>query len=153
MALAMERGEVHAMGGMSWDAVKTTKQDWLKEKKARVLYTFGMRRLRDLPDAPALVDLAIDDQSRAILSLIGGGAEVGRSLVVEPGAPPQRTAVLRKAFMETMRDPAFLADMKKRNLIVEPLSGDDVQKLVASAVATPAALVNRARRYVGGGSK
>ena len=49
MALAMERGEVHAMGGMSWDAVKTTKPEWLTEKKARVLYTFGMRRLKDLP--------------------------------------------------------------------------------------------------------
>ena len=36
MALAMERGEVHAMGGMSWDAVKTTHPDWLSEKKARV---------------------------------------------------------------------------------------------------------------------
>jgi len=153
MALAMERGEVHAMGGMSWDAVKTTKQDWLTGKKARALYTFGMRRLADLPDVPALVDLAIDDQSRTILSLIGGGAEVGRALVAEPGTPPERTAVLRKAFMEAMNDPAFLADTKKRNLIVEPLSGSEVQKLIASAVATPAALVNRAKRYVGGAGK
>lgn len=153
MALAMERGEVHAMGGMSWDAVKTTKQDWLKEKKARVLYTFGMRRLADLPDAPALVELAVDDASRAILSLIGGGAEVGRSLVTEPGAPTERVAALRTAFMQTMSDAAFLADMKKRNLIVEPLSGEDVQKLVTSAVATPPELINRAKRYVGGSSK
>jgi tripartite-type tricarboxylate transporter receptor subunit TctC len=153
MALAMERGEVHAMGGMSWDAVKTTKQDWLTEKKARVLYTFGMRRLVDLPDAPALVELAIDAPSRTILSLIGSGAEVGRSLVAEPGTPPERTAALRRAFMDTMNDPEFLADMKKRNLIVEPLGGDEVQKLVAAAVATPPELVNRAKRYVGGAGK
>jgi tripartite-type tricarboxylate transporter receptor subunit TctC len=153
MALAMERGEVHAMGGMSWDAVKTTKQEWLKENKARVLYTFGMHRLADLPDAPSLVELAIDDQSRTILSLIGGGAEVGRSLVAEPGAPAERVAALRQAFMETMKDPAFLADMKKRNLVVEPLSGDDVQKLIAAAVATPPALLERAKRYVGGSGK
>jgi tripartite-type tricarboxylate transporter receptor subunit TctC len=151
MALAMERGEVHAMGGMSWDAVKTTKQDWLKEKKARVLYTFGMRRLQDLPDAPALVDLAIDDKSRTILSLLAGGADVGRSLVAEPGIPPERTAALRKAFMETMNDPDFVADMRKRNLTVEPLNGQDVQKLIASAVATPKVLVEHAKRYVKGG--
>ena len=151
MALAMERGEVHAMGGMSWDAVKTTKQEWLKEKKARVLYTFGMRRLKDLPEAPALVDLAIDDRSRTILSLLGGGADVGRSLVAEPGIPVDRAAALRKAFMDTMNDPAFLADMGKRNLVVEPLSGDEVQKLIASAMATPRELVEHAKRYVGGG--
>jgi tripartite-type tricarboxylate transporter receptor subunit TctC len=153
MALAMERGEVHAMGGISWDAVKTTKQDWLKEKKARVLYTFGMRRLTDLPDVPALIELAVDDASRAILSLIGGGAEVGRSLVAEPGIPADRAAALRKAFSDTMNDPAFLADMKKRSLVVEPLSGEEVQKLIASAVATPPALLERAKRYVGGARK
>jgi tripartite-type tricarboxylate transporter receptor subunit TctC len=153
MALAMERGEVSAMGGMSWDAVKTTKQDWLKEKKARVLYTFGMRRLKDLPEAPALIDLAIDDKSRTILSLLGGGAGVGRSLVAEPGIPATRAAALRKAFTDTMNDPAFLADMAKRRLIVEPLDGEGVQKLIASAVATPRALVEYARRYVGGGGK
>jgi tripartite-type tricarboxylate transporter receptor subunit TctC len=150
MALAMERGEVDAMGGMSWDAVKTTKQDWLTEKKARVLYTFGMRRLADLPDAPALIELAIDDQSRTILSFLGSGAEIGRSLVAEPGIPPERAAALRKAFLDTMHDPDFRADMAKRNLAVEPMSGEEVQKLIASSVATPPALIDRARRYVGG---
>jgi tripartite-type tricarboxylate transporter receptor subunit TctC len=153
MALAMERGEVDAMGGMSWDAVKTTKQDWLREKKARVLYTFGMRRLKDIPEAPALIDLAIDDRSRAILSLLAGGADVGRSLVAEPGIPAGRAAALRKAFMATMRDPDLLADMDKRKLTVEPLDGADVQKLIASAVATPPALLERAKRYVRGDSK
>jgi tripartite-type tricarboxylate transporter receptor subunit TctC len=150
MALAMERGEVHAMGGISWDAVKTTKPVWLTEKKARVLYTFSTRRLPDLPDAPALVDLAIDQESRSILSLIGGSAEVGRSLVAEPGIPPERATALRKAFMETMSDPAFLADMKKRKLLVEPLSGEAVQTMIAAAVATPPALLQRAKRFSGG---
>ena len=153
MALAMERGEVHAMGGMSWDAVKTTKQAWLTEKKARVLYTFGMRRLKDLPEAPALVDLAIDDKSRAILNLLGSGADVGRALAAEPGIPPDRAAALRKAFKDTMNDPAFLADMAKRRLDVEPMSGEDVQKLIAAAVATPRDLVEHAKRYVGGSGK
>src|SRR5262249_45894001 len=35
MALAMERGEVHAVGGMSWEAIQTTKQDWLAGHKIR----------------------------------------------------------------------------------------------------------------------
>src|SRR5438477_843599 len=41
MALAMERGEVDAIGGISWEAVQMTKQDWLTEKKAKVLYAQG----------------------------------------------------------------------------------------------------------------
>jgi tripartite-type tricarboxylate transporter receptor subunit TctC len=150
MALAMERTEVDAMGGISWDVVKNTKSEWLTDKKASVLYTFSTRRMADLPDAPALADLAIDDESRSILSFIGGSADVGRSLAAEPGTPPERAAALRQAFMDTMNDPAFLAEMAQRKLLVEPLTGAEVQTLIAAAVATPPALLDRAKRYVGG---
>jgi tripartite-type tricarboxylate transporter receptor subunit TctC len=149
MALAMERGEVDAIGGMSWEAIQLTKQDWLAEKKARGLYTHGAQRIKDLPDVPGLLELAIDDKSRRILDLMGGGPDIGRSLVAEPGIPGERAAALRKAFMETMEDPEFVADMHRRNLGVEPLSGGEVQKIVAGAVATPKELVEQASHYAG----
>jgi tripartite-type tricarboxylate transporter receptor subunit TctC len=149
MALAMERGEVEAIGGMSWEAIQLTKPDWLTDKKARGLYTHGAHRLKDLPDVPGLLDLALDDKSRRILGLMGGGPEIGRSIVAEPGIPAERATALRKAFMETMEDAEFVADMHKRNLGVEPLSGEEVQKIVASAAATPKELVEQASHYVG----
>ncbi len=149
MALAMERGEVEAIGGMSWEAIQLTKPDWLAEKKARGLYTHGAHRIKDLPDVPGLLDLATDDKSRRILGLMGGGPEIGRSIVAEPGIPTERAAALRKAFMETMEDAEFVADMHKRNLGVEPLSGEEVQKIVAGATATPRELVAQASHYVG----
>jgi len=149
MALAMERGEVDAIGGMSWEAIQLTKQDWLIEKKAKGLYTHGAQHIKDVPQVPGLLDLAVDDKSRRILGLMGGGPDIGRSLVAEPGIPGERAAALRKAFMETMEDPEFVADMHKRNLGVEPLSGEEVQKIVATAVATPSELVQQAARYAG----
>jgi len=149
MALAMERGEVDAIGGMSWEAIQLTKQDWLTEKKAHGLYTHGATRIKDLPDVPGLLDLAVDDKSRRILGLMGGGPDIGRSLAAEPGIPGGRAAALRKAFMATMEDPEFVADMHKRNLGVEPLTGDEVQKIVAAAVATPRELVEQASHYAG----
>ena len=66
-----------------------------------------------------------------------------------PAFPRERAAALRKAFMETMQDPEFVADMHKRNLGVEPLSGEEVQKIVAAAVATPRELVEQAAHYAG----
>jgi tripartite-type tricarboxylate transporter receptor subunit TctC len=149
MALAMERGEVDALGGMSWEAIQLTKPDWLSEKKARGLYTHGAHHLKDLPDVPGLVDLAIDDKSRRILGLMGGGPDIGRSIVAEPGIPSERAAALRKAFMDTMEDGEFVADMHKRNLGVEPLPGEEVQKIVANAAATPKELVEQASHYAG----
>jgi len=51
--------------------------------------------------------------------------------------------------MATMQDPEFIADMRKRNLNIEPLPGDELQKIVEAAVATPRELVEQARRYAG----
>jgi tripartite-type tricarboxylate transporter receptor subunit TctC len=149
MALAMERGEVDAIGGMSWEAIQTTKPDWLAQKKIKILYAQGAHRIKDLPDDPGLLDFAVDARSRQILGLLGGGPDIGRSLVAEPGIPAERAAALRRAFLATMEDPAFVADMHKRNLNIEPLSGEDVQKIVAAAAATPKGLVEQARRYAG----
>jgi tripartite-type tricarboxylate transporter receptor subunit TctC len=149
MALAMERGEVHAIGGMSWEAIQTTKPDWLAERKVRILYAQGAHRIKELPNDPGLLDFAADERSRKILRLLGGGPDIGRSIVAEPGIPGERAAALRKAFMVTIEDPEFVAEMRKRNLNIEPLSGDDVQKTVEAAVATPRELVEQAKRYAG----
>ena len=148
-ALAMERGEVNAIGGMSWEAIQMNHAEWLATKKIRILYALGAHRIKDLPNDPALLDFATDARSRDILSLLGSGPDIGRSIVAEPGIPAERAAALRRAFMETMEDPEFLADMKKRNLNVEPLPGEEVQKIVAADAATPRELVEQAKRYIG----
>jgi hypothetical protein len=145
----MERGEVDAVGGMSWEAIQTTKPDWLAERKVRILYAQGAHRIKELPDDPGLLDFAVDEKSRQILGLLGGGPDIGRSIVAEPGIPAERAAALRRAFTATMEDAAFAADMRKRNLNIESLSGDEVQSIVATAVATPRALVEQAKRYAG----
>jgi tripartite-type tricarboxylate transporter receptor subunit TctC len=149
MALAMERGEVHAVGGMSWEAIQMTKPDWLAEKKIRILYAQGARRIKELPNDPGLLDFAIDERSRKILGLLGGGPDIGRAIVAEPGIPSERAAALRQAFMATLADAEFIADMSRRNLNIEPLGGEDVQKIVESAAATPKELVEQAKRYAG----
>ena len=97
---------------------------------------------------PGLLDFAHDDRSRSLLGLLGSGPDIGRSFVAEPGIPPERAAALRKAFMATMRDPELIAEIKKRRLDLEPLSGDEVQKMVAASVATPRPLVEQAKRYI-----
>src|SRR5262245_61929476 len=136
-ALAMLRGETHSIGGMSWEAIQTNHKEWITEKKIRILYAQGAQRIKDLPNDPALLDFATDERSRRILALLGSGPDIGRSLVAEPGIPPERAAALRKAFMAAIEDPEYVVEMKKRNLSIEPLSGEEVQKIVEACVATP----------------
>ena len=148
-ALAMMRGEADSIGGMAWEAIQTNHQDWLTEKKIRILYAQGAHRIADLPNDPALLDLAVDERSRQILGLLGSGPDIGRTIVAEPGIPPERAEALRRAFMATMQDPEFVADIAKRHLTLEPLSGEEVQEMIKALVATPKELVEQARRYVG----
>ncbi len=114
----------------------------------------GDAHLRELERAVREDDLrgvliSSSHRSRNILALLGSGPDIGRALVAEPGIPTERAAVLRKAFMATMEDPEFVAEMHKRNLEVEPLSGEDVQRIVEACAATPKELVEQARRYIG----
>ena len=51
--LAMERGEVDGSSS-SWAAVKVGKQDWLKEKKIKIILQTTPERVPELPDAPSL---------------------------------------------------------------------------------------------------
>ncbi len=148
-ALAMQRGEVNAIGGMSWEAIQTNYREWLTEKKVRVLYTQGANRIKDLPDAPGLLDFAYDERSRNLFGLLGSMPDIGRAIVAEPGIPPERAAALRRAFDATMQDPELIADINKRRLALEPLTGEEVFKIVAASVATPPALVEQAKRYIG----
>jgi tripartite-type tricarboxylate transporter receptor subunit TctC len=148
-ALAMERGEVHAIGAIAWEAIQASRPGWVTEKKIKVLYAQGNRRIPDLPNDPAVVEFAADENARNILRLISIGPDIGRAIVAEPRIPPDRAAALRQAFITTMTDPAFVAEMRKRNLGIEPLAGEELQKIVAAAAATPRPLVEQVRRYIG----
>jgi tripartite-type tricarboxylate transporter receptor subunit TctC len=149
MALALERGEVHVHGGMALEAIQASKQDWIKEKKAKFLFYVGAQRHKDLPDVPGLLDFANNEKSRSIFGLFGGVVDVGRAIVAAPGTPPERVAALRKAFMSMTQDPAFVAEMRQRNLSIEPMAGEELQKIIAASAATPAELVKQAKRYIG----
>jgi len=53
--------------------------------------------------------------------------------------------MLRAAFMATLQDPAFLADAEKARLEIDPVSGDEVQALVAKMFGAPQRIIDRAR--------
>jgi tripartite-type tricarboxylate transporter receptor subunit TctC len=142
--LAMERGEVGGRCGWSWSSVVTTQPDWIKDKKINVLVQLALKKHAELPNTPLVTDLAKTDEQRKILQLIFARQTLGRPFVAPPGLPASRVATLRKAFMETMRDPDLLAEAKKAKLEIDPVDGEEVQKLVDDAYATPADIVKKA---------
>src|SRR4029453_14141490 len=113
--LAMERGEVQGRCGWSFTSVKATHPTWLPQKRINILFQMGLDKHPDLPDTPLIMDLARNDEERAIFKLIFGRQVMAWPFALPPGVPPERIAVLRRAFAETVRDRDFLADAGKRS--------------------------------------
>jgi tripartite-type tricarboxylate transporter receptor subunit TctC len=142
--LAMERGEVEGHS-TAWSAVKVAKPDWLRDKTVTLIVQFALKRHPELPDIPTAVELARNDGERAVLAAIMNASEVGTAFFTSPGVPPDRLAALRRAFEETTKDPEFLAEAERARLGVSPLSGEELQKLVAQVSSLPPALLERVR--------
>jgi tripartite-type tricarboxylate transporter receptor subunit TctC len=131
--LAMERGEVEGVGSASLSDV-LARQDWIKNDKVGFLYTIGTRRSTKLPDVPTIVEFAQNDLDRAVLRLLGSVTEIGFTIMAPPDLPADRAASLRRAFLDMVKDPDFLAETAKIGLDPEPLSGEDLQRVVADTL-------------------
>jgi tripartite-type tricarboxylate transporter receptor subunit TctC len=148
--LAIERGEIDGRVGWCFECARRDKPAWLADKSVLLLLQLAFTRHPDLKDVPSLADAAKTEEARQIMRLVYGGQEMNIPLMLPPGVPADRVAALRKAFEETMKDPEFQAEAKKTGASPSPLSWQEVEKLIQSAYATPAATIERAGKIIAG---
>ena len=146
--LAMERGEVHGVGGLTWTSVSTTNAVWLRDKKINILGQYGQTKHPDLPDVPLVIDLAKTPADRQALTLVFARQEMGRPFAAPPELSAERANQLRRAFDATMTDGDFLADAKKGQLPILPLDGETMQRMVGELYATPPAGIERVQKIL-----
>jgi tripartite-type tricarboxylate transporter receptor subunit TctC len=144
--LAMERGEVQGIGGITWASVKATMGDQLASKKVVVIGQYGLRKHPELPDVPHIPSFAKTPEQRDALRLLLATQEFGRPYIAPPGTPPDIAEALRTSFLKTLEDPEFLAEAKKRGLDIDATSGSEIQTLVEQLYATPPETVERVRK-------
>jgi tripartite-type tricarboxylate transporter receptor subunit TctC len=148
--LAMEKGEVDGRGSNAWGAWKATRPDWLRDKKINILVQIGLTKAPDLPDVPLLIDLARNEEDRALLKLLSASSTIGRPIFTAPGVPAERVKALRDAFDTMVKDPAFLAEAERERFDINPVAGAEMQKIVAEIVATPKPIADRLLAIIGG---
>jgi hypothetical protein len=86
----------------------------------------------ELPNVPLALSLAKTDEARLLLkTAVHDPNAITRPYSVTPGTPAERVQLLRKAFMDTMKDLEFLAEAKKAKLDINPITGDQLEKIVA----------------------
>ena len=144
ISLAMERGEVDGLCGLSWSTIKTRHADWLKDKKIDMIVQASFKKVPELADVPLAMDETKDKEKLQILKLILAAQQMARPFAAPPGIPADRKAILVKAFDETMKDPEYLADAKKLDLDVNPVSGKELDELLAELYMTPKDVMKKA---------
>jgi tripartite-type tricarboxylate transporter receptor subunit TctC len=145
IGLAMERGEVQGRAGNNFNSLKSENPELLKEDKIAIIAQVGLERDREFSSVPLLLDFAKNDEERQILKLFSADVVIGRPFMTAPGVPADRVAILRKAFVDLTKDPDFLKDTGQANIDVELVEGEKVQKIVEELVATPPAIVAKAK--------
>ena len=142
---AIERGEIQGQGGIGWAAVKAQVPQWIADKKIKVIAQYGLKRHPELADVPSMLELATRDADRQALVMLVGRTEYGRPYFLPPDVPAARVQALRRAFDAAMKEPGLIADAARLQLEIDPMTGEQVQDLVAQLSRTPPEIVSRVR--------
>ena len=144
--LAVERFEVdgHLSGGTT-APLKNKIEGWMNAGTGKVLLQFGMNRDVDYPDAPTVIDIIRDEEGRAVFELAFTEQEIGSPYVLGPKVGAAQMDILEKAFIETAKDPDFLAEAKSENAPIYLLDAVTIQAMLKKAYGSPNERIQKLR--------
>ncbi len=146
--LAAEAGEV-AGGCWQWESIKSIWRQGLDSGNVAVVLQVNAKPHAELAKVPNAVDFAPNENSKLLLKFGGHDpSAITRPYALGPGTPKDRVQLLRKAFGETLKDPEFLADAKKSRLDTDPLTGEEIEKIVAQLFKMDPSLVNQLKEIL-----
>jgi tripartite-type tricarboxylate transporter receptor subunit TctC len=129
--LAIEAGEVDG-AAPAWPSARATWSRALESGEVVIVVQTGTKPSPYIPNVPLAVDFAKDEEGR---QLIRAGSDststINRAYSLPPATPIERVQLLRKAFQSTMKDPELISQAKKSKLDLEPISGEEVEAVVA----------------------
>jgi tripartite-type tricarboxylate transporter receptor subunit TctC len=146
--LAMERGEIDGLCGLSWSTLTSRHAREMKEKKINLLVQAALKKQPELPDVPLVTELTQEREKLQILKLFIATQEMARPFAAPPDMPPERKAALIAAFDATMKDPEFLAEAAKLSMDVNPLGARGIDEIMADLYATPKPVLDKAAQAI-----
>jgi tripartite-type tricarboxylate transporter receptor subunit TctC len=142
--IALESGE---LSGRVWnyESIKATRMDWVRDGTIKVVSQLSLERHPEFPNVPLASEAAKNEEDRKALEIIFLSTEFARPFVAPPKMPAMQTKALRDAFMATMRDPGFIADIEKQQLEISPMSAEEMEGWLKQAYEAPPNLIKRIR--------
>ena len=98
----------------------------------------------DFPKIPLAIDLAKNEEARKLIEVgVHNDSAIALTYALAPGTPKELVVMLRRSFMDTMKDAEFSGEMKKARLDVEPVAGEEVERIINDAFKLDASLVGK----------
>ena len=143
--LAFNGGEVSGVS-ISWESAKST---WRKEVESgdmTIVLQGNTKSHPELTKIPVSINFAKTDEAKRLMQIVlqAHGPAV-RPFVLPPRTPKDRVQILRKGFIDTMKDPEFLAETKKANLDINPTDGATLEQNVREILKLEPTLVAKLR--------
>jgi tripartite-type tricarboxylate transporter receptor subunit TctC len=139
--IAIEQGELDGDCG-SYSSIPP---DWLQKNLARIFVRFTRDRPPEIPATATFINDFAKTRDQDLLDFLNSATEVGRPFVMSATVPADRIAILRKAFDDAMKDPAFLAQMSKEQLPVHPVNSQDAEQIVSKILTVAPGIVAKAK--------
>jgi tripartite-type tricarboxylate transporter receptor subunit TctC len=143
--IAMQQGEAQGMCGLVRTHIRSLWPQDVQEGRFKLIVQMGPKTTNELGPIPSIFEFVKAELDRKVLEFHFNTKLLGRPLAGPPGVPPERLAILRKAFQDTMRDPEFLAEAQKANLDIDPATHEQVEQLLAKFADYPKDVLERAK--------
>jgi tripartite-type tricarboxylate transporter receptor subunit TctC len=140
---------VHGTCGLFVSSIKTQWNKYVQSGELKLFVQMGPKTTKEFGDVPSVFDFVKNDLDRKVLELHFKQTILGRPVAASPNLPKDKLAALRKAFLETMKDPQFLADAKKLNLDADIATSEEVEQLVRQFADYPKEVIAKARAVIG----
>jgi tripartite-type tricarboxylate transporter receptor subunit TctC len=88
------------------------------------------------------------DTTKRLVRVLLASDELGHPYVGSPGIPAERVKILREAFVKTMNDPELLAEATKREWIVNPTWGDELQAMAKELIGQPPQVIEEIKKFL-----
>jgi tripartite-type tricarboxylate transporter receptor subunit TctC len=152
--LGVERGEIQCRA-FTIEAFfgREPYHTWRKKGFVHHIFQTGKTRDARLPQTPTVFEIMdkykATQSGRGLATVLLGADGMGRPMFGPPGLPADLLKTLRDAYVKTMADEQFRAEVKKRNYEFDPVAGDELQSLSKELTSQPPEVIERLKKVLG----
>jgi len=148
VVLAMERGEVDGLCGISWSTIKSRHPEWLTGHSVNIIVQAALKKEPEISAVPLATDLTKTPEQLQIIKLLLVSQAMARPFAAPPDIPADRKAALIAAFDATVKDADFLAEAQKLSFDVRPVDATTIDAMLAEVYQTPKDVIARATKAI-----